>query len=96
MTIKNTITLSDRYMRYAEQMVEAGQFPSLDKVVEAGLDELMRAEELTPDQDDAVSAMADEIRRRMQTPQDQFIPWNGMSMADRIKAKLDEKYKSRG
>lgn len=93
MTIKNTITLSDRYMRYAEQQVEDGQFPSVEKVVEAGLDELMRAEyELTPEQLDSVMAMADVIRERMDTPRDQFIHWDGDSMAERIKAELDAKY----
>jgi antitoxin ParD1/3/4 len=95
MNVKNTITLSDRYMRYAEQLVEAGQFPSIEKVVEAGLDELMRADELTPEQNDLVSAMADEIRRRIDTPRDQFIPWDGESIATRVKAKLDERYKAR-
>lgn len=92
MTIKNTITLSDRYMRYAEQQVEDGQFPSVEKVVEAGLDELMRSEhELTQEQLDSVMAMADVIRERIDTPRDQFIPWDGDSMAERIKAKLDAK-----
>lgn len=93
MTIKNTITLSDRYMRYAEQQVEDGQFPSVEKVVEAGLDALMRAEtELTQEHHDAVTAMAGVIRERMDTPRDQFIPWDGVSMAERVKAKLDAKY----
>lgn len=95
MNIKNTVTLSDRYLRYAEQLVEVGQFPSVEKVVEAGLDELMRADELTPEQNDTVTAMADKIRRRAQTPRDQFIPWDGDAMAERVKAKLDEKYKQR-
>lgn len=93
MTIKNTITLSDRYMRYAEQQVEDGQFPSVEKVVEAGLDELMRsADGMTPEHHDAVTAMADVIRERLDTPRDQFIPWDGDSMAERIKAELDAKY----
>jgi antitoxin ParD1/3/4 len=95
MNIKNTITLSDRYMRYAEQRVEAGQFPSIEKVVEAGLDELMRADEMTPEQNDALDAMADEIRRRIETPRDQFVAWDGEAMAERVKAKLEARYKTR-
>jgi antitoxin ParD1/3/4 len=40
--------------------------------------------------------MGDEIRRRLATPRDQFIPWDGEAMAERVKARLDEKYKNRG
>ena len=93
MNINNSITLSDRYLRYAERLVEDGRFPSVEKVVEAGLDELMRAEnELSPEQLEAVHSMGDEIRRRMQTPRDQWLPWDGEAMAARIKAKIDERY----
>ena len=96
MNVKNTITLSDRYLRYAERLVEDGQFPSIEKVVEAGIDELLRADQLTPEQNDAVTRMGDEIRRRMELPLDQWIPWDGESMAEEIKAKLDDMYKIRG
>ena len=96
MNVKNTITLSDRYMRRAEQMVEDGQFPSIEKVVEAGIDELLRSDDLTREQNDAVTGMAGEIRRRMELPRDQWIPWDGEAMADTIKAKLDEKYNKQG
>ncbi|TDK37479.1 hypothetical protein E2F50_11545 [Rhizobium deserti] len=96
MNVKNTITLSDRYMRRAEQMVEDGQFSSIEKVVEAGIDELLRSDDLTPEQNEAVMGMADEIRRRMELPRDQWIPWDGEAVADRIKAKLDKKYNKQG
>lgn len=96
MNVKNTITLSDRYLRYAEQMVEDGQFPSVEKVVEAGLDEPMRAVEPTQEQNEQVTAMADEISRRLDSSPDRLLPWDGEAMAERGKAKLDEKYKKRG
>ncbi len=89
MNIKNNVTLSDQHLQYAERLVESGQFPSVEKVVEAGLDKLMHGEKLKPEHD---VAMADLIRERMDTPRDQFIPWDGDSMAERIKAKLDAKY----
>jgi antitoxin ParD1/3/4 len=94
MNIKNTVTISDRHLRYAEQLVEDGQFPSVEKVVEAGLDELMRADELTPEQHNSVTAMADELRRRMDDPPERWIAWDGKNLADLIKAKLDEKHKA--
>jgi antitoxin ParD1/3/4 len=95
MNVKNTSTLSDRYLRHAERLVEDGQFPSIEKVVEAGIDELLRADQLTPEQNDAVTRMGDEIRRRWELPKDQWIPWDGESMAEEIKAKLDEMHKNR-
>lgn len=95
MNVKNTITLSDRYLRHAEKLVEDGQFSSIDKVVEAGIDELIRADELTPEQNDAVTRMGDEIRRRLDGPREDFIPWDGEALANRIKAKLDDKYEGR-
>jgi len=96
MNIKNTITLSDPYLRRAERLVQDGQFPSIEKVVEAGIDELLRADQLTTEQNDSVTRMGDEIRRRMELPRDQWIPWDGEAMAKEIKARLDEMHKNRG
>lgn len=96
MTIKNTITLSDRYMRYAEQQVEDGQFPSVEKVVEAGLDELMRTEnELAQEQLDSVMAMADIIRERLDGPDDQWISMDEDNLFDRVRARISEKRQAR-
>lgn len=83
------MTLSDRYLHYAERMVEDGQFPSVEKVIEAGIDSLMRADEVPAGPNDPLLAMKDGIRRRMDTPRDQFIRWDGEAMAARVKAKLD-------
>jgi antitoxin ParD1/3/4 len=91
MNVKNTITLSDRYMRRAEQMVEDGQFPSIEKVVEAGIDELLRSDDLTPEQNDAVTGMADEIRRRMELPRDQWIPMDQDTMFSDLKEHIRKK-----
>lgn len=55
---------------------------------EAGIDSLMRADEVPAGPNDPLLAMKDGIRRRMDTPRDQFIPWDGEAMAARVKAKL--------
>lgn len=57
--------------------------------VEAGIDSLMQTDEVPAGSNDPLAGMADEIRRRAQTSRDQFIPWDGEAMAERIKAKLD-------
>ncbi|CDZ28810.1 hypothetical protein [Neorhizobium galegae] len=94
MNVKNSFTLSERSLRLAEKLVEDGQFPSVEKVLEAGIDSLLRDEESSA-HDDPLIGMKDEIRRRAELPRDQWLPWDGDEMANRIKARLDEKYKNR-
>nr|CAD6422992.1 hypothetical protein REQ54_02437 [Rhizobium sp. Q54] len=95
MNVKNTVTLSERYLRHAERMVEDGQFPSIEKVVEAGIDSLMREDTAPAGPNDPLAGMADEIRRRMQTPRDQFIPMEKDNLFDRVRARLEERYKAK-
>ena len=88
MNVKTTIMLPEHYLRYAEKMVEDGVFPSVSSVVEAGLEKMMHGGETT----DPLAGMADEIRRRMELPRDQWIPWDGQNMAARVKEKPKAKY----
>jgi antitoxin ParD1/3/4 len=94
MNVKNSFTLSERSLRLAEKLVEDGQFPSIEKVLEAGIDSLLREEESST-HGDPLLGMKDEIRRRADLPRDQWLPWDRDEMANRIKARLDEKYKNR-
>jgi antitoxin ParD1/3/4 len=73
MNVKKSFTLSERSLQLAEKLVEDGQFPSVEKVLEAGIDRLMWSSEPVGD-DDPVAAMGDEIRRRMELPRDQWLP----------------------
>ena len=75
-------------LRFAEELVEAGRFPSVSDVIGEGLARL-RLEE--SGEDDPVAGMADEIRRRMELPRDQFLPWDGEVIAKRIKERLAQK-----
>ncbi|MEB2846921.1 hypothetical protein GAO09_16615 [Rhizobiales bacterium RZME27] len=96
MNVKNTITLSDRYMRYAEQQVEDGQFPSVEKVVEAGLDELMRSGDgMTQEHHDAVTAMANEINRRLDGPRDKWISMEEDNLFDRVRARIADRQQAK-
>jgi len=88
MNIKTTVTLSDEDLRFAEELVEAGRFPSVSDVIGEGLARL-RLEE--SGEDDPVAGMADEIRRRMELPRDQFLPWDGEVIAKRVKERLAQK-----
>ena len=89
MNVKTEITLTEDHLRYAERMVEEGAYPSVSSVVEAGLAQMMLQDETLSD---PLSGMADEIRRRMALPRDQWLPWDGREMAERVKARLRAKY----
>lgn len=88
MNVKTTVTLSDEDLRFAEELVEAGRFPSVSDVIGEGLARL-RLEE--SGEDDPVAGMADEIRRRMELPRNQFLPWDGEVIAKRVKERLAQK-----
>ena len=91
MTIKTTIALSEDHLRYAEKLVENGQYPSVSSVIEAGIKQMIAAES----EQDPVSAMADEINRRMELPRDQWISMDDDNVFDDVKRRLKERYGSR-
>lgn len=88
MNVKTTVTLSDEDLRFAEELVEAGRFPSVSDVIGEGLARLRLTES---GENDPLAGMADEIRRRMELPRDQFLPWDGEGMAKRVKDRLAQK-----
>ncbi|WP_037087723.1 hypothetical protein [Neorhizobium vignae] len=94
MNVKNSFTLSERSLRLAEKLVEDGQFPSVEKVLEAGIDSLLREEESSA-HDDPLIGMKDEIRRRAE-PRDQWLPWDRDEMANRVRERLAEKHEFNG
>jgi antitoxin ParD1/3/4 len=94
MNVKNSFTLSERSLRLAEKLVEDGQFPSVEKVLEAGIDSLLRDEESSA-HDDPLIGMKDEIRRRAELPRDQWVSMDKDNLFDRVRARIDEKYKGK-
>lgn len=91
MTVKITIELDDTHREFAEKMVADGSYPSVSSVVQAGIEQMMQNDTIPAD---PLAGMADEIRRRMELPKDQWIPWDGASLFDEVRSKLAEKYKS--
>lgn len=87
MTIKTTIALSEDHLRYAEKLVENGQYPSVSSVIEAGLEQMMAA----ASEKDPISALADEINRRMELPRDQWISMEGDTMFGDIEVYIQSK-----
>lgn len=84
MNVKTTVTLSDEDLRFAEELVEAGRFPSVSDVIGEGLARL-RLEE---SDSNTVAGMADEIRRRMELPRDQWIKMEDDDLFERVRKRL--------
>lgn len=85
MTVKIAIELDDSHREFAEKMVKDGVYPSISSVVQAGIEQMMLNDEVPAD---ALTGMADEIRRRMELPKDQWISMQDDNVFDRIRARL--------
>jgi antitoxin ParD1/3/4 len=85
MTIKTTVTLSESTLREAEALVERGEFASLSQLLEEGARQLILQRQ---DTHDPVAGMADEIRRRMELPRDQWISMKDDDLFDRVRARI--------
>ena len=98
MNVKVSIELPERYLEFAEGMVRDGAYGSLSEIFEEYLRDRMLAhpdDNPTQEQMDSVTAMADEIRRRMQTPEDQWLSEEGFDKElDKLYAYADEQIKA--
>ena len=70
MTVKTAVSFIDEHHAFARKMVERGEFASVSAVVAAGIQRLRdeEAARLT-----MLDAMSEEIRRRAETPDDEFV-----------------------
>lgn len=70
MTVKTTLSFTDRHHEFLSRKVGEGVFASASSAVAAAIEQLMRDEEA---REAALGAMAEEIRARMRTPEEDFI-----------------------
>ncbi len=87
MTVKTSLSFTDRHHRFIAEKVAQGAFASLSGVVAAGVERMIEDER---EREFALDAMASEIRRRMQTPADEFIDLDQDGMFDAIRHDLHE------
>lgn len=88
MTVKIHIELDDTHREFAEKMVADGIYPSVSSVIQAGIEHMMHNDAVTAD---PLAGMVDEINRRMELPKDQWIPLEGDTMFDDIRALIRAK-----
>ena len=70
MTVKTTLSFTDRHADFLKSQVEQGIYATTSAAVAAAVETLIREAEA---REAALVGMADEIRRRMQTPKEEFI-----------------------
>ena len=70
MTVKTTLSFTDRHHQFISEKVGQGVFATQSAAVAAALEQMMQDEEK---RNVALQALAQEIRARMETPRDGFI-----------------------
>lgn len=70
MTVKTTLSFTDRHHQFLSEKVGQGMFATQSAAVAAALEQMMQDEE---EREVALSALAQEVRTRMETPRSAFI-----------------------
>ena len=70
MTVKTTLSFTDRHHLFLSEKVDEGVFATQSAAVAAAIEQMMQDE---VEREVALTALADEIRSRMQTPRAEFV-----------------------
>ena len=92
MTVKTSISFTDRHHKFANEKAGEGIFTSVSGVVAAGIELVMQDE---AEREAALVAMTDTIKRRMELPREEWIEIDSHDdVFARAKARLDAKVTS--
>ena len=69
MTVKTTLSFTDRHHLFLKEKVDEGVFATQSAAVAAAIEQMMRDE---AEREVALSALAEEIRARMETPRSEY------------------------
>lgn len=70
MTVKTTLSFTDRHHQFLKEKVGEGVYASASAAVAAAVERMIEDEQA---RDTALEAMAEEIRRRAATPRQEFV-----------------------
>ena len=70
MTIKTTLSFTDRHHRFLSEKVGEGVFATQSAAVASAIEQMMQDDQ---EREIALSALADEIRARMQTARSEYV-----------------------
>lgn len=84
MTVKTTLSFTDRHHRFLTDKVGEGVFASQSAAVAAALEQMIRDEE---ERDLALGSLAELIRSRMETPRSDYVTTDDVFAAARSRLK---------
>ena len=70
MTVKTTLSFTDRHHFFLSQKVSEGVFATQSSAVAAAIEQMIQNE---AEREVALSALADEIRTRLRTPRSEYV-----------------------
>ena len=70
MTVKTTLSFTDRHHRFLMQSINDGVFATQSAAVAAALEQMIQDEN---EREVALTALAQEVRARTQTPRSEFV-----------------------
>lgn len=70
MTVKSTVSFTDRHHEFAQKKVKEGVYASVSSLVAAGIEQVIRDD---AEREAALEAMKKMIQKRMETPKEQWI-----------------------
>ena len=73
MTVKTTISFTDRHHEFAHNKVKEGVFASVSSLVAASIEQLIQDE---AEREAALEGLKETIKRRMETPREEWIEMN--------------------
>lgn len=88
MTVKKSVSFTDRHHQYLLEKVGRGMFATQSAVVAAAIEQMMQEE---AERNVAISALAEEIRMRMRTPRSEFVDQDHAFSAARATIGIDPK-----
>ncbi|WP_333684764.1 hypothetical protein [Pontibaca methylaminivorans] len=86
MTVRTTLSFTERHHRFLTRKVGQGVFASQSAAVAAALEQMIRDEE---EREQALDALADEVRARLETPRGDYLDMDEVFAAAR--ARLDDR-----
>jgi antitoxin ParD1/3/4 len=76
MTVRTTLSFTDRHHKFMMKQVGEGIYASQSALAADAIETLISHQK---ERDVAYAAMAEEIRRRLETPREEYIAWNAHS-----------------
>jgi len=93
MTVKTTLSFTERHHRFLLQKVDEGVFATQSAAVAAALEQMIQDE---AERQVALSALADEIRARIGTPRSEYVNQEHAFSASRATMEASRKGTARG